>query len=219
MFDDATDPHLTPFGVVTCGSCHPSAGEDGLSWRIESMDAETGGIERKVRRTPPAWQVDPEVKPLHWDGGFTSSDDLSLDTVQRLLGGDGLMVDTAALSAYMAEVAAAPAAPAQGAAQARLRRQGEAVVAAKGCTTCHRGEIGTDGRAHDVLAPSDVADGDLDAVITPPLRAVRCRAPYGHDGRSATLAELLRAHRDERGRPIALTDEERAAVIAYLDGR
>jgi mono/diheme cytochrome c family protein len=219
MFNDATDRHLTPFGVVACASCHPSAGEDGLRWRIESVDADTGGIQRKVRRTPPAWQVDADAKPLHWDGGFTSSDDLSLDTVQRLLGGDGLMVDTAALTAYMAEVPAAPAAPERGADEAALRRRGAAVVAAKGCTTCHAGDAGTDGRTHDVLAPSDVSDGDLDAVVTPPLRSVRARAPYGHDGRSATLADLLRAHRDERGRPLALTDEERAAVIAYLDGR
>ena len=219
MFDDATDPHLTPFGVVTCGSCHPSAGEDGLSWRIESVDAETGGIERKVRRTPPAWQVDADAKPLHWDGGFTSSDALALDTVQRLLGGDGLMVDTAALSAYMAEVAAPPAAPERGADEAALRRRGAAVLAAKGCTTCHTGDAGTDGRTHDVLARSDVPDGDLDAVVTPPLRAVRGRAPYGHDGRSSTLAALLGAHRDARGRPIELSAEERAAVIAYLDGR
>ncbi len=217
MFNDATNTHLTPFGVVTCGSCHPSAGDDGLSWRIETSDAATKAIERKVRRTPPAWQVNPTVKPLHWNGEFTSSDALALDTVQQLLGGDGLLVDTAALSAYMAEVTA-PVGPGwDGAAERAEIERGEAVAAAAGCTACHSGDVGTDGKAHDVLSPSEVADGRLDEVVTPPLRAVRGRAPYGHDGRAPTLEALLGEHGDGTGAPISLTPEELAAVLVYLE--
>lgn len=211
MFNDATDAHLTPFGVVTCGSCHPAAGDDGLSWRIEREDPDTRGIDRKVRRTPPAWLTDPTVKPLHWDGEFTSTDDLTLTTVQQLLGGDGLLVDTAAISAYLAEVGPPPDRPdASG---------GADVLADVGCTDCHAGEAGTDGQAHDVLAPSEVDDGDLPAVITPSLRAVRGRAPYGHDGRAPDLAALLAEHGDGDGGTIELTPDERAAVLAYLEGR
>jgi len=220
MFNDATDTHLTPFGVVTCGSCHPSAGEDGLSWRIESADAATRSIERKVRRTPPAWQVDTEVKPLHWNGEFTSSDDLALSTIQQLLGGDGLLVDTAAISAYMAEVSAPPARPTGGVDQtAKARQEGDALLTELGCTSCHAGDAGTDGKPHHVLSPSTVADGDLPAVVTPPLRAVRGRAPYGHDGRAPDLASLLRAHGDGEGGSIELTPEQLAALVAYLDTR
>ena len=215
MFNDATDTHLTPFGVVTCGSCHPSAGDDGLQWRIERSDPETREIERKVRRTPAAWQVDPATKPLHWDGAFTSSDTLALDTVQQLLGGDGLLVDTAALSAYMAEVAAPPAEPGL---DRRRVEQGEAVFEAR-CASCHSGAAGTDGEPHDVLRPSTVADGGLAAAVTPPLRTVRGRGPYGHDGRARTLEALLGEHGDGEGGTISLTPEERAAVLTYLDGR
>lgn len=217
MFNDATNAHLTPFGVVTCGSCHPSAGEDGLRWRIESADPATRTIERKVRRTPPAWQVDPDVKPLHWNGEFTSSDDLTLTTIQQLLGGDGLLVDSSAISAYMAEVSAPPSTPTgDAAATAEARQAGDGLLAHLGCTSCHAGDAGTDGRAHDVLAPSTVADADLPSVITPPLRAVRGRAPYGHDGRAPDLESLLRAHGDGEGRSLELTSEELAAVVAYL---
>lgn len=220
MFNDATDTHLTPFGVVTCGSCHPSAGEDGMSWRIERVDPDSKGIERKVRRTPPAWQVDAATKPLHWDGEFTSSDDLSLTTIQQLLGGDGLLVDTAALSAYMAEVSAPPTTPTGDVDRtAADARDGGVLLDRLGCTTCHAGDAGTDGKAHDVLSPSAVPDGDLAAVVTPPLRSVRTRAPYGHDGRAPDLATLLRAHGDGRGGTLALTDQELAAVIAYLGTR
>lgn len=220
MFNDATNTHLTPFGVVTCGSCHPSAGEDGLSWRIERADAATRGIERKVRRTPPAWQVDAAAKPLHWDGEFTSSDDLALSTIQQLLGGDGLLVDTAAISAYMAEVRPPPAQPTGDVDEtARARREGEALLADLGCASCHAGEAGTDGKAHDVLSPSTVADGELPEVVTPPLRAVRGRAPYGHDGRAPDLTSLLQAHGDGNGSAIELTPDQLAAVVAYLDTR
>ncbi|MGN6696376.1 MAG: hypothetical protein ACTHN0_19515, partial [Aquihabitans sp.] len=213
MFNDATNAHMTPFGVVACGSCHPSAGEDGLRWRIESADASTRSIERKVRRTPPAWQVDPDVKPLHWNGEFTSSDDLALSTIQQLLGGDGLLVDTAAISAYMAEVSAPPARPTGDADQtAADRQEGDALVAQLGCTACHTGDAGTDGTAHDVLSPSTVADGDLSEVITPPLRAVRGRAPYGHDGRAPDLEALLRSHGDGKGGSIELTPDQLAAL-------
>lgn len=220
MFNDGTNTHLTPFGVVTCGSCHPSAGEDGLSWRIERVDPDTRGIERKVRRTPPAWQVDPDVKPLHWNGEFTDIDDLSLTTIQQLLGGDGLLVDTAALSAYVAEVAAPPTTPTGDAATtARSQQDGQALLADLGCTSCHAGDAGTDGRAHDVLSPSTVADGDLPEVITPALRSVRGRAPYGHDGRAPDLEALLGLHEDGAGDPLALSPDELAAVVAYLRTR
>jgi DNA-binding beta-propeller fold protein YncE len=220
MFNDATDTHLTPFGVVTCGSCHPSAGEDGLNWRIETVDETTKRVERKVRRTPPAWQVDPEVKPLHWDGEFTSSDDLTLTTIQRLLGGDGLLVDSAAISAYLAEVQAPPERPViTGDRLTRAVRHGKELVTRLGCTSCHAGEAGTDGKPHDVLDPSEVPDGELAAVITPPLRSVRGRAPYGHDGRAPDLAALLLAHGDGKGGTIDLTPEELVAVVAYLDTR
>lgn len=218
LFSDGTDTHLTPFGVVTCASCHPSAGDDGLTWRIETRDPETGAIHRKVRRTPAAWQIDTDVKPLHWDGAFTSSDDLALHTIQELQGGDGLLVDTEAISAYLAEAPAPPPAPTfDDGAVARGRAIFESDTA--GCATCHTGDAGTDGLAHDVLAPAPVGAARLDEVVTPTLRAVRGRAPFGHDGRASDLLALLREHGDGHGSGIDLTAAERAAVIAYLRSR
>jgi mono/diheme cytochrome c family protein len=219
MFNDGTNTHLTPFGVVTCGSCHPSAGDDAMAWRIETSDETTREIARKVRRTPTAWQVDPAVKPLHWDGEFTSSDDLTLTTIQRLLGGDGLLVDARAISAYMAEVAAPPAAPTGAASASKAVVAGRKAFVDAGCATCHTDPTGTDGKPHDVLSPSSAPDAGLDAAITPSLTAVRGRAPYGHDGRAPDLAALLDQHGDGSGGTIRLSPEERAAVIAYLGSR
>ncbi|MCB0963822.1 MAG: c-type cytochrome [Acidimicrobiales bacterium] len=215
MFADATDPHLTPFGVVTCASCHPDAGDDGLSWRIETAD-----IDAKLRRTPPVWDLEAEAKPLHWDGAFASADELTLDTIRELLGGDGLLVDTAAISAYLAEAPAPPPRPVQGD-EAERAAAGEALFASPelGCVTCHVGDRGTDGATHDVLDRVPSRPAQLDAAATPTLTATRGRAPYGHDGRAPTLAELLAQHRDADGEPFSLDDDELAAIAAYLATR
>lgn len=217
MFHDATDAHLSPFGVASCASCHPGAGDDAMRWRIE-----TQAIPEKLRRTPPVWAVDPEAKPLHWDGEYDSTDDLALDTIRELLGGDGLLVDTAAITAYLAEV---PAPPSRSIAPAGAG-SGDAAVGRElfgpsglGCASCHAGELGTDGRAHDVLAPTGDGAVDLDGAITPTLVATRGRAPYGHDGRAATLDDLLLEHLDADGERIRTTAEQRADLLAYLATR
>jgi hypothetical protein len=217
MFHDATDRHLTPFGVVSCASCHPAAGDDGLTWRIE-----TDANERKVRRTPPVWEVDAAAKPLHWDGEFDDADALSLMAIRDLLGGDGLLVDTAAISAYLAEALAPPGSP------ARLDGRGGELVAAGevlfegdafSCATCHAGPSGSDGRRHDVLARVAERSAQLDLAVTPTLTGTRGRAPYGHDGRAPTLAALLGEHRGVDGQPLGLSSDELAAVEAYLATR
>ncbi|MCB1040865.1 MAG: hypothetical protein KDA94_15245 [Acidimicrobiales bacterium] len=216
MFHDATDPHLTPFGLVTCASCHPTAGEDARSWRIETAE-----IDQKLRRTQPLWGTDDQSKPLHWSGEFTSTDDLVLQTIQELLGGDGLLIDTAAFDAYLAEVLPPPEAPARSSVDADARAAGASLFSSErlGCATCHTGDRGTDGEAHDVLPPSADVASRLSAAVTPPLTGVRGRAPFGHDGRAATLADLLAIHEDGNGSVIVLTDEERSALIAYLASR
>jgi cytochrome c peroxidase len=54
------------------------------------------------------------------------------------------------------------------------------------------------------------------AIDTPSLRHVARSAPYFHDGRFATLEELL-AHTDgAMGTTRALSDDDRAALISYL---
>lgn len=212
MFHDATDEHLTPFGVVTCASCHPAAGDDALSWRIETTE-----IPAKVRRTQALWGT-AEGTPLHWTGDFTLVDALVLDTIQELLGGDGLLVDTRAIAAYLAESRPPPGAAPRTATDTRAVAAGAAVFE-RSCATCHAGPRGSDGQRHDVLAPSSDAAARMDQVVTPMLTAVRGRAPYAHDGRAATLEELLAGHDDGAGAPIELSDRELAALLAYLRTR
>jgi DNA-binding beta-propeller fold protein YncE len=70
LFFDATNTHLTPSGVVTCGTCHPGGGDDGLSWFLH-----TRRVPRKLRRTPPAWSAKATLAPYHWDGELADASD------------------------------------------------------------------------------------------------------------------------------------------------
>lgn len=103
------------------------------------------------------------------------------------------------------------------------------------CVTCHSGWRLTDDGFHDIgLSPMQdrgrgaiLNDPHLDfAMKTPSLRDVARRPPYMHDGRFATLAEVVRHYRQEvEFRPtlsaemktIDLTEPETADLIAFLN--
>ncbi len=216
MFTDATDPHLTPDGVVTCASCHPAGGgDDGLSWRIQ-----TATIPRKLRRTPDVWAL-PAHKALHWDGSLHSGSALVTQTVQELLGGDGLLLDPTPIVRYLHELAPPPGAPTPTATARAAVARGSTLFhsPAVGCASCHTGSSGTDGKRHDVLSPSVSPDARLTAVVTPTLLGVRGRGPYFHDGRAPTLFDVLARSADRHGRTSTLTAAQRADLVAYLDTR
>ena len=95
----------------------------------------------------------------------------------------------------------------------RPRRAGREVfeAPAQGCASCHPGGH-TDGASHDV--GSDPFHRPFD---TPSLHFVGSTAPYFHDGRYATLDELLRGSDGKMGHTAHLSDEDRRALVAYLE--
>ena len=107
-----------------------------------------------------------------------------------------------------------------------------------GCDACHGGFLFTNQRFENKgLALADVrADSgraritglaaDYGQFKTPSLRGVGETAPYMHDGRYATLADVIE-HYDRGGdgvrgqspdvRPLHLTEEEKTALVAFLE--
>ncbi|MEM9187716.1 MAG: c-type cytochrome [Myxococcota bacterium] len=210
LFHDAQDIHLTPSGVVTCATCHPAGGDDGLVWFLH-----TEGVARKLRRTPPAWGARAEFLPFHWDGEFDSAELLTGTTVRELMEGDGLLIDLRAMATYMAEVPLPPPSPGQ---DAMLVAEGQTLFETQGCATCHVNGTGVDGVAHSVIAQSADPDAQMDVVHTPPLAAIRNRAPYLHDGRADTLLEVITTENpsDTHGMTSFLNEGQRDALISYL---
>jgi cytochrome c peroxidase len=115
-------------------------------------------------------------------------------------------------------------------------KRGFALFNGKGnCVACHSGWSFTDSSFHDigVARGSDIGRGKLFptseklrfAFKTPTLRDVARRAPYMHDGSVKTLPEVIelyntgginRPSRSEDIRPLGLTDDEKADLLAFL---
>jgi hypothetical protein len=210
VFHDASDPHLTPAGVVACSTCHPGGGDDGLVWFIH-----TGEIPTKRRRTPHLAGARSTAAPFHWDGGQPDIPTLVHATVTTLMAGDGLLVDGDAVRAYLDEIVQAPALPAEDAAQAG---RGQALFGDLGCAGCHAGPDRTDGQRHAVLDPVSLSPDDgILQVDTPGLRGLFLRAPYFHDGRSPGLRDALDRPDAARHRQGAtLTPAQLDDLVAYL---
>lgn len=138
-------------------------------------------------------------------------------TFQRL-GGSGLRgEDKAALLAYVRAMSPPPAREPKE--DAKLAR-GKAVFHSDetGCATCHGvgGEL-PDGASHD--AKSRAPGDKRRAFDTPSLKYVGGTGPWFHDGRYATLRDLLVKSDGRMGRTKHLSEEDLDALEAYLRAR
>ena len=102
------------------------------------------------------------------------------------------------------------------------------------CIACHTGWRFTDDKFHDIgtsttdrARGSEVKDDALNfAFKTPTLRSVAVRAPYMHDGSIPTLSDVVR-HYEKGGierpsrspmmRPLQLSDQDRADLVAFME--
>lgn len=105
------------------------------------------------------------------------------------------------------------------------------------CGDCHKGLNLTDNQFHNLGWGLDQPKADLGRVMvtgdpadtgafkTPTLRNIAETAPYFHDGRARTLEEVVEfydkgglenPHLDEKIRPIGLSAEEKADLVAFL---
>jgi mono/diheme cytochrome c family protein len=198
MFHATFDTRVSADGRA-CASCHPDGRDDGLAWSSPKGPLQTPMLAGRLEGTA----------PYGWVGDAKTVGDHLHDTLVRL-GGKGLK--GAELEALVAFVTALPG-PARHAAAAdqRVARGKEIFESTDAmCTICHtQGGEGTDGMRHDV--------GSGLALETPTLRFVAGTAPYFHDGRYATLRELLTGSSGKMGGSLdGMTGADMDALEAYL---
>jgi cytochrome c peroxidase len=161
-----------------------------------------------------------ETGPWMWHGWQTSLEEAAVKSLTETMRGDAPEPgEVEALVAYMRSLSFPP--NPHRAADGRLTptaQRGKVVFesAKAGCASCHSGPLFTNGSIYDVGLgePGDVYKG----YNPPTLLGAASRAPYLHDGRAATLRELLTGdHRPEKlvGQG-TLTEAELADLIAYL---
>jgi len=188
-----------------CGSCHIDGRDDGLTWSTPEGPRQTPALAGRLVGTA----------PYSWVGDQRTLRDYVRHTVQRFQGTGLAEEDESALLAYLASLPG----PRFVTRDAERAARGRALFASEGvgCAGCHtpgKGEF-TDALPHDI--GSRAYDETLGAFDTPSLRYIGGTAPYFHDGRYASLREVLASTDGRMGHTNQLTEGQRVDLVAYLE--
>jgi cytochrome c peroxidase len=116
-------------------------------------------------------------------------------------------------------------------------QRGQGIFNSRGCNTCHGGSLFSDNAFHNIGVRPQTEDtgrfqvtgntNDMGEFRTPSLRNVALRGPYFHNGRFATLEDVVAFY--NRGgdfdapninhnliRPLGLTQPQQADLVAFL---
>ena len=229
LFNKANDPRLSHLGWMSCASCHPDGGTDGVTWATPDGP----------RQTMPLWDL-AGTEPLHISATRDEVADFEVD-IEALMGGLGLAPgparrelgapnggrtdDLDALATFVRDGIRTPAAR-----PADVSR-GRALFVSSDCARCHggpkwtrsalpgpvgslapRGEPMTYAVLRDVGTFDPAADVlGAEGFDVPTLLGLHASAPYLHDGRATTLAEVLVPPHAP-----ALSTADRDALAAFL---
>jgi hypothetical protein len=194
--------HMATGGSMACASCHPEGHDDGRIWTFAMFGA---------RRTQPLAGGTLGAGPFHWSGDMKDFAMLSQEVFQNRMSGPSLRSEhVEALAGWIQKV---PGYKPVAAVDSAAADRGRALFsdARAGCAGCHGGAALT---THAIV---DVGTGAPFKI--PSLLGVGFRAPFMHDGCAATLADRFGScgGGDKHGTISALSEIERADLIAYLD--
>ena len=216
LFHTAARPDVAQDHWISCVSCHPDGGADGFTWHFPDGPRNTTSLIGVA-----------ETLPLHWSGDLDELQDVE-STVRVIQFGTGLAEgasncdpacdqappnarrsrDLDDLAAYIASLRP----PRRVYERNDATRRGEAVFNRAGCGSCHVAPLYTDRKKHDVGTGGDPTERKGGSFDTPTLRGLRDTAPYMHDGRAATLRDVVDIH----GNTATLSTAERNDLAAFL---
>lgn len=204
LFHDTFDLRISADGRA-CASCHPDGRDDGNTWSTPDGPRQTITLAGRVQGSA----------PYGWFGEHPTLRSHLTHTMNRL-GGQGFngkgIEDLEALEHYLVSMRA----PARSSVEPAERiAEGRALFheQRQGCGSCHAGG-GSDGLRHDV-GSGNVEEASL-RFDTPSLRLAGGSGPFFHDGRFATLDDLLKNGDDKMGHVRHLDADQRASLVAYM---
>jgi cytochrome c peroxidase len=210
LFHATDDLRISADGRA-CASCHPDGRDDGLTWSTPDGPRQTPSLAGRVSGTA----------PYGWFGSSGTVRGHLEHTFGRLQGrGFARSEDAADLAALMAYLGAMRApdrdAVPHASPRAELVAAGRALFfeARQGCAACHDGG-GSDGARHDV-GSGNVDERSL-RFDTPSLIGIASSAPYFHDGRYATLEDMLATSDGRMGHTLHLSRADMRALVAFME--
>jgi YVTN family beta-propeller protein len=198
---------LSHDGWLSCQSCHTDGHSNGLL-----ADTLSDGSYGTPKRVLSLLGVK-DTGPWAWNGRVKELETQIRSSVQTTMQGRPLTAEQAGdLLAYLQTLTPPPGQGRFRASDAKARERGREVFHRQACDNCHAPPTYTSTRTFDV-GLSDEAGNQL---FNPPsLRGVSQGGPYFHDGRAATLADVLGRERHQLKHE--LTASERADLLAFLE--
>ena len=198
---------------VSCASCHPRARADGVNW-----DLLNDGITnpKNAKSLVGSWRTPPSMAL-----GVRSSMEVAAEKgfrfIQFIQPGDDVLK---AVQAYLRDVKHIPSPyhrKADGSLDAPAAR-GKKLFAKAGCAECHAPPLYTDLKMYDVGTRTARNLKGRKEFDTPSLIELYRTGPYLHDGRAATLIEVITKFNpdDEHGKTSKLTAAQIADLVAFL---
>jgi len=206
LFHKGGDAKISKDGRA-CASCHPDGRDDALVWSTPEGPRQTILLAGRMGRGA----------PFGWLGQHTSVKEHIKITMKNLKGTGVEDSDYDALASYITAMKAPPREKgAKAASLSTAETRGSELFHSSmlACSSCHADKTGfTDLDVHEV-GSATIADTKRQ-FLAPSLRFVGGSGPYFHDGRYATLEELLRKN-EKMGDTKSLSPDDRAALEAYL---
>lgn len=190
---------------MSCGSCHAGGHANGLNF-----DTLTDGTFGAAKNTPSLRAV-ARTPPYGWTGTLPTLDAQVRQSLGATLRGPVAAPSVASdIVAYLETLTPPP--PRRDPTDPAARR-GARVFEARKCASCHPPPRYTVPSVKYVAL--DDGPGGHQAFNPPSLRGLGWSAPYFHDGRAATLGDVLAVHPPSLLNPLSPSD--RADLTAFLE--
>lgn len=193
----------------SCASCHPDGRADGLNWDLMNDGI---GNPKNTRSMLLSHQT-PPVMGLGIRDTAETAVRAGIKFIQFAVRPEE---DAAAIDAYLKSMKPVASPLLNGGALGEAAARGQEIYKQAGCDVCHPGPLFADLKLHELGFTKGLDEGK--AVDTPTLVEAWRTAPYLHDGRSATLRDVLTVHNpgDVHGKTSDLTGEQMDDLIAYV---
>jgi len=205
LFHNANDSRIARDGRA-CASCHPDGRDDSITWATPLGPRRTMFLAGRVTGSA----------PYSWIGAEKTLHEHLATTFDRLSGQGLRSLELDAIVAYITTLAPPNTIVLPTEDPKKVARGKEIFTSSEAqCSSCHVPSRGfTDGEVHDVK--SKTASDKHASFNTPSLAGCGGAGPWFHDGRYATLNELLKGSDGKMGKTKHLSDSDLDALETFL---